>query len=60
MGKVFANGLVDQGSIPDRVLPKTKKWYLIPPCLTLSIIKYVSEIKWSNPEKGVVLSPKPQ
>ena len=28
-----------------------KKWYLIPPCLTLSNIRYVSSIKWSNPEK---------
>ena len=33
-----------------------KKWYLIPPCLTLSIIRYVSRIKWSNPGKGVALS----
>ena len=35
MVRVFANGLVDRGSIPDRVLPKTQKWYLIPPCLAL-------------------------
>ena len=27
------------------------KWYLIPPCLTLSIIRYVSREKWSNPGK---------
>ena len=32
---------------------RLKKWYLIPPCLTLSIIRYVSMVKWSNPEKGV-------
>ena len=31
-----------------------KKWYLIPPCLTLSIIRYISRVKWSNPGKGVV------
>ena len=37
---------------------KLKKWYLIPPCLTLSIIRYLSRIKWSNPEKGVVPSPR--
>ena len=24
------------------------KWYLIPPCLTISIIRYVSRVKWSN------------
>ena len=36
------------------------KWYLIPPCLTLSIIRYISRIKWSNPEKGVAPSPTPR
>ena len=30
-----------------------KKWYLIPPCLTFSIIRYVSRVKWSNPGKRV-------
>ena len=39
---------------------KTQKWYLIPPCLTLSIIRYVSRVKWSNPGKGVAPSPAPQ
>ena len=29
------------------------KWYLIPPCWTLSNIRYVSRVKWSNPGKGV-------
>ncbi len=33
-----------------------KKWYLIPPCLTLSIIRYVSRVMWGNPGKGVALS----
>ena len=37
---MFANGLGDRGSIPGRVTPKTfKKWYLMPPCLALSIIR---------------------
>ena len=36
------------------------KWYLIPPCLTLSNIRYVSKIKWSNPGKGVAPSPTPR
>ena len=46
--------------IPGRVIPKTfKKWYLILPCLTLSIIRYLSKVKWSNPGKGVVPSPTP-
>ena len=36
---------------------RLKKWYLIPPCLTLSIIRYGSRVKWSNPGKGVAPSP---
>ena len=32
------------------------KWYLIPPCLTLSNIRYVSRVKWSNPGKGIAPS----
>ena len=39
---------------------RLKKWYLMPPCLTLSIIRYRSRVKWSNPGKGVVPSPKSQ
>ena len=33
---------------------RLKKWYLILPCLTLSIIRYESRVKWSNPRNGVV------
>ena len=29
MSRVFANGPGDQASIPDRVIPKSKKWYLL-------------------------------
>ena len=25
------------------------KWYMIPPCLTLSNIRYILRVKWSNP-----------
>ena len=39
MCRAFANGLEDRGSVPGRVIPKTQKLYLMPPCLTLSIIK---------------------
>ena len=39
MFRVFANGPGDWGSIPGRVIPKNQKWYLIVPCLTLSIIR---------------------
>ena len=37
-------------------MPKTQKWYLMLPCLTLSNIRYVSRVNWSNPGKGVVPS----
>ena len=57
VGRVFANGSGDWGSIAGRVIPKTLKWYLIHPCLTLSIIRYVSRIKWGNPGKGLAPSP---
>ena len=30
---------------------RLKKWYLIPFCLILSIIRYGSRIKWSDPGK---------
>ena len=36
-----------------------KKWYLISPCLTLSIIRYISRVKWNNPRKEVAPFPTP-
>ena len=39
MVRVFANGPGDLGSIPGQVKTKTQKWYLMLPCLTLSIIR---------------------
>ena len=60
MGRVYANSLGELGSILGHVIPKTLKWYLILPCLTLSIIKYVSRVKWSNPRKGVAPLPTPR
>ena len=36
---------------------RLEKWYLIPPCLTVSNIRYVSKVKWSYPGKVVVPSP---
>ena len=35
---------------------KLKKWYLIPPYLTISIIWYESRVKWNNPKKRVMPS----
>ena len=60
VGRVFAKGLGDLGSIPGCVIQRLLKWYLIPPCLTLSNMRYVSRIKWSNPGKEVVPSPTPR
>ena len=57
ISRVFTYGRGNRGSILGRVIPKTQKWYLMPPCLTLSIIKYVSRVKWSNP--GIVVMPSP-
>ena len=45
MSKTFANGPGDRGSIPGGVIPKTQKWYLMPSCLTLSVIRYGSRVK---------------
>ena len=39
---------------------RPKKWYLMLPYLTLSIIWYRSRVKWSNPGKGVAPSPTPR
>ena len=38
---------------------RLKKCYLIPPCLTLCILRYGSRVKWSNPGNGVAPSPTP-
>ena len=32
---------------------------MIPLCLTLSIMRYISRVKWSNPREGVAPSPTP-
>ena len=37
--RVFAIRPGDLASFPGRVIPKTQKWYLMPPCLILSIIR---------------------
>ena len=34
--------------------------YLIPPCLTLSNIRYITRVKWSNSGKGVAPYPTPR
>ena len=41
---MLPNGPGDYSSILGRVIPKTQKWYLMSPCLTLSIIRYGSRV----------------
>ena len=59
MVRAFANGPRDLGSIPGRVIPKTQKRYLMPPCLTFSFIRYWSRIKWSSLGNEVAPFPTP-
>ena len=54
MVKLFTSCPGDLGSIPGRVIPKTPK--MMPPCLTLSIIRYGLKVKWRNTAKGVAPS----
>ena len=57
VGRVFANGSGDLGSIPGRILPKTLKMVLDNSLLnTWRVLR----VKWSNPEKGVAPSPTPR
>ena len=58
--RVFADSPGVRASISGRVIPKTQKWYLILPCLTISILRYVSSVKWRYPGKGVAHSPTPR
>ncbi len=50
---MFTNGPGDQVQSQVESYKRLKKWYLMPPWLTLSIIRYESKVKWSNPGKGV-------
>ena len=60
MSRVFANGPEDEVQSQVESYQRLKKWYLMPPCLTPSIIKYGSRVKWCNPGHVVAPSPTPQ
>ena len=60
MGRVFTNGPGDQVQSQVESYQRLLKWYLIPPCLTLSNIRDLSRVKWSNPKKRVAPFPIPQ
>ena len=51
MSRSFANGLVDRGSIPGRVIPKTQR--MVPDAILLNTQYYKVRVKWSNPRNGV-------
>ena len=57
MVRVFANGPWDLVQSQVKSYQRLKKWYLMPPGLTRSIISYRSRVKWSNPGKGVAPPP---
>ena len=59
MLRVFTNGPGDGVQSQVESYQRLKKWYLMPPCLTLSITKDESRVRWSNPGKGLVPSPTP-
>ena len=60
MGRVFANGPGDLGSIPGHVISKTLKMVLDTSLLNTQQYKVRSREKWSNPGKGVAPSPTPR
>ena len=60
VGRVFANGPGDPGSIPGGVIPKTFKMVLDTSLLNTHRYKVLFRVKWSNPGKGVALSPTPR
>ena len=57
VGTVFVSGPGDGVQSQVKSYQRLSKWYLVPPCLTLNIIRYISRVKWSNPGKGVVPFP---
>ena len=50
--------LVECSPIICRVIPKTHKWYSMPPWFTLSNLRYGSRVKWDNPGEWVAPFPK--
>ena len=58
----FHSPMVQETGVQSQVASYQRllKWFLIPPCLTLSNIRYVSRVKWSNPGKGVAPFPTPR
>ena len=60
MGRVFTDDPRDQVQFHIDTHQRLKKSYVMLTDLTLSIIRYVSRVKWSNPGKRVVSSLTPR
>ena len=54
--RVFANDLKTRGSLPGRIMSKTQKWCLKPPCLTLSIIIFTNHSTRAGYDTKSILS----
>ena len=57
--RVFTNGRETWVQSQVESYQRLQKYYLMPPCLTLSIIRYGPRLKWRNPGKGVAPSTTP-
>ena len=57
--RVRCSPMARETRVQSQVVPykRLKNWYLIFPCLPLSIIRYVSRVKWSNSRKGIAHCP---
>ena len=55
MVREFANGPQDWSLIPSRVIWKTQKCYLMPPCLTYSIIRNRSRVNVASRKESSAL-----
>ena len=52
---LYVYAMIERSSSRDG--SKTQKRYLLFPCLTLTIIRYVSIVRWGKPERGVATYP---
>ena len=59
VGRGFTNGLVDWGSIPGRVIPKTQKMVLDASLINTQHYTVWIKGKWNSPGNGAASSPTP-
>ena len=58
---ILVSPMVQETGVQSQVksYQRLKKWYLMPPCLALSTIRWGWRVKWSYPGNGIVPSPTP-